>query len=196
MEILDQLLTKNPFSRTGKIRTETLAVVLHWTGNPKSTAKGNRDFFEGRKAGKDGYGSAQLIVGLEGEIIRCIPDDEVAYAVGSSQVDPKSNKIYTDYARGKFGKYCLSPNTTSPNNCTISIEMCHPDSTGKFKETTLASTAWLVSELLKKYKLTINDITTHSAIVGIGYKKCPLWYIEHPEDFVEFKKKVNALLIV
>jgi N-acetylmuramoyl-L-alanine amidase CwlA len=49
VEIKQELLTKNEFSRPGKILDRVAGIVVHWVGNPKSTAKSNRDYFEGLK---------------------------------------------------------------------------------------------------------------------------------------------------
>lgn len=182
-------LTINEFSRPGKVRKETLAIVLHWTGNVGASAKANWDFFESRKFGSLGYGSAQYIVGIRGEIIECMPSNEIAYHCGSSQVDPVSNKIYTDYARNKFGGYCQNPKTNSPNNCTIGIEMCPASADGRYTSFTLESTVVLVSHLLKEYTLDPEkDITHHNQIVG--WKDCPKYYVNNPEAFAEFKKVI------
>ena len=97
-------------------------VVLHYVGNPKSSAMANRNYFENQKNGGR-YVSSHYIVGLEGEILRCVPENEVAYC---------SNQA---------------------NTYSISIECCHPDATGKFTDATTASAAELCAYLLKKYEL-------------------------------------------
>jgi N-acetylmuramoyl-L-alanine amidase len=189
MNIQDLLLTINDFSRCGKKLDSVKAIVMHWTGNPMASAKANRDFFENRKNGKAGYGSAHYIVGIDGEIIRCIPDNEIAYHVGSSQIDPKSGKIYTDYARDIFGKYAIDYKTLSPNLCTIGIEMCPVDSAGHYKDVTLESASELVSSLLKNNRLKKENITTHYAIVG--WKDCPRLWVNQPELFSDFIKSIK-----
>jgi len=193
LPVIDDFLTINKYSRPGRKRPETLAVVLHWTANPNASAKANRDFFESKKDGKTSYGSTEYIVGLKGEIIRCMPDEEISYNCGTSSVDPISGKIYTDYAREKFGKYVLRPDIESPNSCTVAIEMCPIDWKGNFKPETWESTKKLVVCLLKKYNLGLNDITTHEKIVG--YKFCPQLFHDHPEEFDRFVKEVGELLV-
>jgi N-acetylmuramoyl-L-alanine amidase CwlA len=49
MEIKQNLLTKNQFSRPGTLLKGVRGVVLHWVANPKSTAEGNRNYFENLK---------------------------------------------------------------------------------------------------------------------------------------------------
>ena len=101
----EKLLTINDYSRPGRKLKSVLGVVLHWTANPGVSAESNRDFFESRKEGNLGAGSAHYVIGLFGEVIRCIPEDEMAYHCGSSQPDPVSRLIYTDRARYLFGDY-------------------------------------------------------------------------------------------
>lgn len=192
MEIKKDFLTINEFSRPGKKLKEVLAVVMHWTANPGAAAKENRDYFEAKKAGMGGYGSAHYIVGIKGEIIHCIPEDEVAYHCGTSRTDPASGRIYTDYARQKFGKYALE--TSSPNLCTIGIELCPVDLYGNFTASTVESAAELCAGICKRHGLAAQDITTHHNIVG--WKDCPRLWTNRPGLLEEFKesvqKKINA----
>ena len=132
----DYLLV-NPFSRPGTPLEEVNAVVLHYVGNPGTTAKANRDYFNTLALGRDGtYASSHFVVGLEGEVIQCIPLTEVAYA------------------------------SNHRNSDTVSIEVCHPDESGEFSEATevrlIELTAWLCEEfdvdtetqLLRHYDVT------------------------------------------
>jgi len=192
MDVQDKLLTISPYSRPGRQLVKVTAIVIHWTGNPGATAEQNRDFFEGRKDGKDGTGSAHYCIGYDGEIIRCIPDNEIAYHCGSSANDPASGKIYTDYAREKFGDYCSFPATKSPNSVTIGLELCPIDAAGRFNDKTWAAATELTASLLQKFSLSTDDITTHNKIVG--WKNCPKWFVDHPEDFDKFVADVAILI--
>jgi N-acetylmuramoyl-L-alanine amidase len=51
------------------------------------------------------WGSAHYIIDLNGDTYHAVPDNEVAYHCGSSQKDPASGRIYTDWARAKFGRF-------------------------------------------------------------------------------------------
>lgn len=75
-DIDKQLLTVNEYSRPG-IKTDGIKyIVVHYLGNPKTTAQQNHDYFESLKNDLDEvYMSANYIVGLDGEIIQCVPDD-------------------------------------------------------------------------------------------------------------------------
>lgn len=100
--------------------------------------------------------SAHFIIGLDGEILQLMPLDEVAWAVGS--------------ANGNF--------------TSISIECCHPDSSGKFTNATYKSLIKLVSWLCNTFELDRNDVKTHHDYTG---KLCPIYFVSHPEEWEKFK---------
>lgn len=171
-KIIEKLLTPNKYSRPQDKLKGVKGIVVHWVANPQASAEANRNFFENRKLGKTGYGSAHYIIDLDGDVIRCIPENEVAYHVGS--------KTYT--------KEALSRLSTYPNNCTIGIECCHVDWNGKMTDATYNTLVELVADLLKKYKLTTDDLWLHKEVVG--WKDCHKWFVDHPDEWVKFKKLV------
>jgi len=131
-----QLLDINGWSRPG-IPTEGIRkIVVHYLGNPKTTAQENHDYFESLKDLQDTYMSANYVIGLKGEIIQCVPDGEVAWA---------SNKA---------------------NYYSISIENCHEDTTGRFNDSTYWSDVHLVAYLTEKYGLGRDDIIRHYDVTG------------------------------
>ncbi len=192
MNVSERLLSINNYSRPGKKLTDIMAIVIHWTANPNVSAENNRLYFESRKSGKLGYGSAHYIIGLSGETIRCIPENEMAYHVGSSQSDPKSGNIYTDIARDSFGKYASNPSTLSPNQVTIGIELCPIDFEGNFNVATIESAIELCVIICKRFNLKAKDIFTHNQIVG--WKDCPKLWVTHPSYFDNFKRRVDEQL--
>jgi len=170
-------LTPNQYSRPRRALNKVKGLALHWVGNAGTSAMFNRNFFEERKNGKLGYGSAHYIIGLGGEIVQCIPLAEMAYHVGADE--------YTPYALGKFGIY--------PNNCTIGIEFCHIDWFGKYTQETIDSAIELCTDLCDHFDLEpLDDITTHHAITG---KLCPKWFVVHPVDFEGFKQNVHRRFV-
>lgn len=175
-KITQDLLTPNPYSRPMDKLKSVRAVVLHWTANPMSSAKGNRNFFENRKSGKSGYGSAHYIVDLDGLVIQCLPDNEVGYHVGSH--------VYTAHALNRLSSY--------PNNCTIGIEMTHKDWEGRFTADTYNSTLELAVRLLKKYGLDENDLWLHHTVVG--WKDCARWFVNNNSEWIKFKTKAGEML--
>ena len=107
------LLTVNPWSRPGTPLEKIDGIVIHYVGNPGTSAQANRNYF----AQPDTQVSAHFLIGLEGEIIQCIPLNEKSSA------------------------------TNDRNRDTISIEVCHPDATGQFTQASYDAlvklTAWL-----------------------------------------------------
>ena len=122
MEIQQKLLTINQYSRPGTKLGRVKNIVVHWVGNANSTAIANRNYFESLKE-KKSFASSHYIVGLQGEIIQCIPEDEVAY------------------------------HAKEANSYSIGIEVCHPDWIGKFSNKTYESLINLLADLCKRYNL-------------------------------------------
>ena len=131
-----QLLTVNEYSRPGISTDGVRGVVVHYTANPGSTAQNNRDYFESLKDTKDNEVSSNFVIGMEGEIIQCIPTAEIAYA------------------------------SNSRNHDTVSIECCHPDETGKFTDATYDALVELVAYLCGKFNLTMDDVIRHYDVTG------------------------------
>ena len=108
------LLDINEYSRPGIALEKINGIVIHYTANPKSTAKQNRDYFEGLKDSHETKASSHFVVGIKGEIVQCIPSSEISYA------------------------------SNSRNSDTLSIECCHKDKSGKFTKETYQSLVELV----------------------------------------------------
>jgi N-acetylmuramoyl-L-alanine amidase len=192
MKVIEQLLTINQYSRPGRKPIEVKGIILHWTGMPMQRARGTWNFFE-YDCPKDGhYSSAHYIIDLNGDIYHAVPDNEVAYHCGSIHPDKASGRIYTDWARKKFGRYAENSNVNSPNNCTIGIEMCVIDTTGNYTIETTDAAAELVAMLLRKYNLTADDIGTHQMVVG--WKDCPRYWALYPDQFIRFKDIVEIFM--
>ena len=76
--VQQELLTPNEYSRPQIPLEEVNAVVIHYVGNPGTSAEANRSYFEGLAVSGETYASSNFIIGLEGEILQCVPVDEVA----------------------------------------------------------------------------------------------------------------------
>jgi len=135
-EIDVQLLTVNPYSRPGREIGKINGIVIHYTANPGASAKANRDYFESLKDTHRTKVSSNFIVGLEGEIIQCVPTWEVAYA------------------------------SNDRNKDTVSIECCHPDENGKFTKSTYRSLVQLTAWLCMKFDLEVADVIRHYDVTG------------------------------
>lgn len=141
LSIQHKFLTVNPYSRSGSKLANIKGIVIHYTGNPGSTAINNRDYFEKLKTTKTTKASSHFVVGLKGEVIQCIPLNEISYA------------------------------SNNRNKDTISIETCHPDDSGKFNEKTYQALQTLVRSLMETYNLDKNDVIRHYDVTGKGCPK-------------------------
>ena len=103
-----QLLTPNEYSRPCIPSDGIRGIVIHYVGNPRSSAQANRDYFEGLKDSGEAYASSNFIVGLEGEIIQCIPTNEIAYCSNERNSDTVSIEVCHETADGKFNDYTYS----------------------------------------------------------------------------------------
>lgn len=131
-----QLLDINPYSRPGTASDGINGIVIHYTANPGSTAQDNRDYFNGLQYSHETEASSNFIVGLNGEIIQCVPTWEVAYA------------------------------SNNRNNDTVSIEVCHPKEDGKFTAKTYRSLVQLTAWLCVKFGLSEQDVIRHYDVTG------------------------------
>lgn len=134
--ITQDFLTPNSYSRSGIEIDRVRGIVVHYVANPGSTAKENRDYFEGLKDTHVTKASSHYVIGIEGEIIQCIPLGEISYA------------------------------SNNRNHDTISIECCHPGKDGKFSQETYNSLIDLVSWLCDTYGLKSKDVIRHYDVTG------------------------------
>lgn len=146
-------------ARTGRNLNQLNNIVVHYVGNPNTTAKQNRDFFnnEGTEV------SAHFVVGLEGEIVQCLPLNEISAASNHRNVD------------------------------TISIEVCHPDESGKYSYSTYNALIKLLAWLCDSLKLSAEDVIRHYDVTG---KLCPLYYVENPAEWEQLISDVEYELSV
>ncbi len=135
-DIDEQLLTINEYSRPGEKVDAVEKIVIHYLGNPETTAQQNHDYFESLKDLQNESMSANFVIGIEGEIIECVPPGEIAYA------------------------------SNSMNHLSVSIENCHLDETGQFTEETYESCVRLTAYLLEEYGLEREDIIRHYDVTG------------------------------
>ena len=149
-----QIIDIDGVSRNGKSLVAIKDIVIHYVGNPGSTAQQNRDFYSSFQSSV----SSHFIVGLEGEVIQCIPLDERSAA------------------------------SNWRNNDTISIEVCHPDDTGKFNKKTYRALIKLTAWLENVCRLKEKNIIRHYDITG---KECPRYYVRNEDKWQEFKDDVK-----
>lgn len=127
-----QYIDRSNPSRTGLRLDGINNIVIHYVGNPGTTAQQNHDFY----SKEDSDVSSHFVIGLDGEIIQCIPLDERSSA------------------------------SNHRNHDTISIEVCHPEADGKFTEASYKSLIKLTDWLLDTFDLQSDDVIRHYDITG------------------------------
>ena len=75
-------------------------------------------------------------MGLDGEILQCLPLYEKSAASNQRNID------------------------------TISIETCHPDETGQFNDATYAALVRLTAYLCERFSLDTDDVIRHYDVTG------------------------------
>ncbi len=130
------LLPVNEWSRPGEPLQEVNGVVIHYVGNPGTSAAANRSYFENLATTHETSVSAHFLVGLEGEILQCVPLSEISYCSNQRNYD------------------------------TIAIEVCHPDDTGVFSDQTLESVERLTAWLCGVFDLGTDQVIRHYDVTG------------------------------
>lgn len=168
LNIKEMLLSINQFSRPCKPIKSVNKIVLHWTGVPKQDNTAVYRYFELLKNQnatdnkEDRYASAHYIIDKD-DIIRVIPESEVAYHAG--------NVLY--------------------NNSSIGIEMCPEKSDGEFLYRTIYNTAILCNDICKRYGLNpYSDIIRH---YDVTKKECPKYFVTDEKRFEEFKELISLV---
>lgn len=185
--ITENLLSISKYTRPGKAMKEVRAIVVHWVGNPNTTAIANRNYFESLKAGKkDSKGkhikaSAHYIVGLDGEVIGAVPKNEIAIHAG-----PRNTPLSKEMFPNDANYFCMG------------IESCHLDEAGNYNNKTYTTLVRLTADLLNKYNLpTETGLLRHN---DISTKNCPRlfvnsdnweWCTEPNEFWEQFKTNVE-----
>lgn len=129
-------LTPSSWSRPLKPLKEVHNIVIHYVANPGTSAKNNRNYFENLRKTHLTKASSHFIVGLEGEILQCIPLSEISYC------------------------------SNDRNKDTVAIEVCHPDETGQFAPETYQSVVRLTAWLCGYYQLSAEDVIRHYDVTG------------------------------
>lgn len=140
-------------SRRGERLEDLNSIVIHYVGNPGTTAQQNRSYYNN----PDSEVSSHFLVGLEGEVIQCVPLWEKSSA------------------------------SNDRNRDTISIEVCHPDSSGKFTDASYNALVELTAWLLEVTGLGTRDVIRHYDITG---KQCPKYFVVHEDSWDAFLRDV------
>lgn len=167
IDLTVKLLDPNPYSRPGISLKRVKGIVIHYTANPGTDAMANRNYFNNlpkinQKKGKDTYASSHFVIDMDGEIIQCIPTNEIAYT------------------------------SNDRNKDTISIECCHKRKSGKFTSQTYQSLVDLTTYLCLKFGLTESDVIRHYDITGKNCPKYFVEHPDAWEQFLEKVKQELA----
>lgn len=130
------LLPVNEYSRPGTPLEQVNGVVVHYVGNPGTTAEQNRSYYASLAETQETWASSHFVVGIDGTVIQCVPLNEIAYC------------------------------SNDRNSDTISIECCHPDESGEFTPATLDALTQLLNWLIDTYGLKREDILRHYDVTG------------------------------
>ncbi len=131
-EWIDQELLDLGGSRSGQALEHVNDIAVHYVGNPGTSAEGNRNYFNDPATEVN----AHFLIGLDGEIIQCVPLDEKSAA------------------------------TNERNRDTISIEVCHPDETGQFTDASYQSLVKLCAWLCETLDLDETHLIRHYDVTG------------------------------
>ena len=150
-----QIIKVDGDSRRGVMLESVKNIVIHYVGNPGTSAQQNRDYY----ANPSSEVSSHFVIGLKGEVIQCIPLHEKSSA------------------------------SNHRNKDTISIEVCHPDESGKFTDAAYQSLVKLTAWLCETCDLDSGDIIRHYDITG---KQCPLYFVTHEDAWKQFLKAIKS----
>ena len=130
------LLPLNEWSRPGTPLEQVNGIVIHYVGNPNTTAEQNHSYFANLAETHETYASSHFLIGMDGTILQNVPLDEWAYC------------------------------SNQRNEDTISIECCHPDEEGAFTQDTYDALVKFTRWLMETYELEREDVIRHYDVTG------------------------------
>ena len=147
-------------------------IVVHYTANDGDHDESNANYFKNNIV----KASAHYFVD-DDSITLSVPELFAAWAVGGTK--------WKDCATTGGGK--MYGKITNANS--ISVEMCDTLRNGTIKATekTMANTAELVKELMKKYHIDIDHVYRHFDVTG---KHCPAYFM-NSDAWAEFKERLK-----
>lgn len=140
MTIITKLIPHNNYNCPGT-KQNPKRICIHYFGQAGTTAAKLNEFQHNVAIGMfkdkpESWTSSQYIVGLDGEIIRSVPDNEISYSASGNNQD------------------------------TIHIECAHPKSDGAFTAATISALCELVRSLMKKYNIAADSVVRHYDLTG------------------------------
>jgi murein DD-endopeptidase MepM/ murein hydrolase activator NlpD len=193
--IYNWLIPVNIVNRPGTKITKVNAIVWHFTGNPKADYQVLYstwiDSIKNKRAASSHYG-----IGLGGQIVRFIPEDEISFTSGVKIPDPA---IAAAMRKGDPDPFPSNPNTTF-HFYSISIEVCPFGTYAEncsYSSETMQAQIDLGAYLCSKYNLDpLVDMYRHYDM-GIDNedgtrRECPFYFVKNPDEWERFKRAVAA----
>lgn len=139
----------------GKRERKTIkGIVIHYTGNKGDTAKNNCDYFKNDPKNTDGLTTgAHFFISPNGETIKSIPMNQIAYAVGGARQSEKGGKYYKKLT----------------NANTVSIELC--DAVNGYTDAQVQAVRKTI-KYIRRYCKNAKIVCYHFDVNG---KNCPPW---------------------
>jgi len=185
MNIIEQFIIPNKYTRPQIQLTSVQKIVIHWISQT-SSAQNNIIYCSTMPTNPNPrYCGFQSVIDKDGTIYKTMPFGEKTYGCGTAD--------YNNYT--KLGKQ-LYDDFGSPNNVTFNIELCHPDMTGKPTVETYKGIVEYVAYLCNVFTLDpFNDVVLHSDIVSTSVKPpCHKWFYSNPSKWNSFKNEVSTLM--
>lgn len=182
--VTEDMLSVGEGVRTGYKLSGLKGLVIHWIGVAQPSATVIRKNFASAS-----YGTHYISDWNSGDIIQCVPDDEVCYHVGATS--------YTDLKTQLVG-------SGNPNWYFVGVECCISASDviasdyyaeGKYFDLggpSVAQYSGLVSfcsDFLSRHGLTSDDLYLHNDITG---KSCHIWFLKDKNRWNQFKADVAS----
>ena len=133
MDILERL---SPHHRSRKSGSVISAIIIHDTGG--KTAESALSWFERPGSGV----SSHYVIGKDGVVFRCVPEDRAAWHAGVSSL---------------FGKEQV-------NEFSIGLEIVDDNDADRYPDAQLTAVVELTADLCKRYGIPLNRVVGHQHI--------------------------------
>ena len=171
MNIRDNLININGFSRPGIQLNSHSYIVIHYTGSNGGRADAIRNYFNNMNGN---YASSQYIVDTDGSIVRAIPENEVAWHAGNYNMNLNSIGI----------EVCCFDRLNSGSA---------QNGDWYFTDETYKALIELVKDLMTRYNIPEDHVIRHYDVTG---KYCPAMWVKNESAWNEFKNKLTNVVPV
>ena len=166
------VMPAHPTNTWDRLGTAFEFIVLHYVG-AVSTARNNGSYY----GNTPNLGASAHFFVDEKEIVSSVP---LSMSAGHRGVD---------YSNGQ-APFWNGKGTYSTNRRSIGIEMCcKKTAAGEWyiEPETVTRTVDLVKWLMQEYNIPISHVIRH---YDVCWKNCPAPWVEHPEQWASFKKRL------